>query len=125
MTIEAELETAANLYDLLAAIRAIPEDVYLDVDLTSLPTFGGEEPSSTAGVWSWDEEHLLVGTCRDDFRIVPRTEHCIYCARECSAPPKGFVEGTQAWLEKTAHEHAANCEWVLTRAHTRETSHHP
>jgi hypothetical protein len=39
---------------------------------TELPTFGGEEPSDTNGVWSWDETHLLIGEGGDDFVIVPR-----------------------------------------------------
>jgi hypothetical protein len=32
------------------------------VDLGTLPTFGGIEPRDTSGVWSWDEDNLLVGT---------------------------------------------------------------
>lgn len=42
------------------------------LDWSSLPVFGGEEPASTLGVWSWDETHLLVGECADDLAIVPR-----------------------------------------------------
>lgn len=42
----------------------------VDLILTYLPVYGGEEPSSTDGVWSWDAERLLV----DDMRIVPRAE---------------------------------------------------
>jgi hypothetical protein len=30
-------------------------------NIAEFPTFGGEEPSSTIGVWSWDEDSLLVG----------------------------------------------------------------
>ena len=29
--------------------------------LSELPTFGGDEPSDTCEVWSWDETRLLVG----------------------------------------------------------------
>lgn len=29
------------------------------VDLTSLPTFGGQEPADTNGIFSWDENSLL------------------------------------------------------------------
>ncbi len=29
-------------------------------DLTSLPTFGGNEPQDTTEVWSWNETHMLV-----------------------------------------------------------------
>jgi hypothetical protein len=62
---------ANNLDELLAALRSRPYDERL---MTNLPTFGGEEPASTGGVWSWDATRLLVGTSRDDFRIVPRAE---------------------------------------------------
>lgn len=43
-----------------------------EIDWTSLPTFGGDEPRDTAGVWSWDATRLLVGTCAADLQIVPR-----------------------------------------------------
>ena len=39
-----------------------------------LPTFGGEPPADTDAIWSWDERHLLVGTCADDLEIVGRGE---------------------------------------------------
>lgn len=45
-----------------------------DIDFADLPTFGGEEPSDTSGVWSWDKDNLLVGTCVDDMEIVSREE---------------------------------------------------
>jgi len=45
------------------------------VDWTDLPTFGGEEPRDTLGVWSWDEDSLLVGTCADDLEVVARSEY--------------------------------------------------
>ena len=38
------------------------------VDMTDLPTFGGEAPADTSGIWSWDETRLLV----EDMRIVKR-----------------------------------------------------
>lgn len=58
-----------NLKDLLTAIEA---GMYTDTEMTELPTFGGDEPERTEGVWSWDATHLLVGTCADDMRIVRR-----------------------------------------------------
>ena len=43
------------------------------IDVTSLPTFGGEEPRDTMGIWSWDETHLLVGEGSwSECTIVPR-----------------------------------------------------
>lgn len=41
---------------------------------TSLPTFDGDEPTNTSGVWSWDADRLLVGEGRADLQIVPRGE---------------------------------------------------
>lgn len=38
----------------------------------NLPTFGGEAPKDTTGIWSWDETRLLIGTCADDLEIVDR-----------------------------------------------------
>jgi hypothetical protein len=31
------------------------------IDLCELPTFGGDWPKNTDGVWSWDAEHILAG----------------------------------------------------------------
>ena len=77
MTMPNTLET---LYDLM---RARDDDAWRaaglpiahgEQDWTSLPTFGGAEPPTTDGVWSWDADSLIVGTCADDLEIVPR-EH--------------------------------------------------
>ena len=39
----------------------LPRDRHADaIDWTDLPTFGGEAPSNTDGVWSWDATRLLV-----------------------------------------------------------------
>jgi hypothetical protein len=61
-----ELKT---LDDLLAQIKS---DALDDLDWSSLPTFGGEEPADTVKIWSWDETRLLVGTCADDMKIIDR-----------------------------------------------------
>jgi hypothetical protein len=60
---------AENLDDLLAQIKS---DALDDLDYSSLPTFGGDEPFDTRGIWSWDETRLLVGTCTDDMKIIDR-----------------------------------------------------
>jgi hypothetical protein len=39
-----------------------------------LPTFGGDEPDDTSGVWSWDAARVIVGTCADDIEIITRAE---------------------------------------------------
>jgi len=55
-----------------------------ELDMTSLPTFGGTEPADTSGVWSWDSTRLLVGAGGDDLEIVDRvsTENKITCMEE-------------------------------------------
>lgn len=42
------------------------------VEWADLPSYGGEEPADTRGVWSWDGERLLVGECAEDLAIIPR-----------------------------------------------------
>ena len=39
-----------------------------------LPTFGGDEPDDTSGVWSWDATRAIVGNCADDIEIISREE---------------------------------------------------
>ena len=55
-----------------------------ELDMTSLPTFGGTEPADTTGIWSWDATRLLVGAGGDDLEIVDRvsTENKITCMEE-------------------------------------------
>lgn len=53
---------ATNLKELLNELRSIQTVAEIErIDMTSLPTFGGEEPANMTGVWSWDATHLLVG----------------------------------------------------------------
>lgn len=70
MTTASILRLAPTLDALLTLLRS--GDGLSERDMTSLPTYGGAEPASTSGVWSWDATRLLVGTCADDFRIVDR-----------------------------------------------------
>ena len=52
------------------------ELAFRKVDLTQLPTFGGSDPSDTTGVWSWDEDEMLVGEGSFTYwRIEERTEN--------------------------------------------------
>ena len=37
-----------------------------------LPTFGGSEPPDTAGVWSWDVDRVIVGSCSAELSIEKR-----------------------------------------------------
>jgi len=84
-----QIKAADGLYPLLAALNHLQSafddwnyDGSVDmehvlheagIDLCMLPTFGGEEPDSTIGVWSWDEDELLVGEGSFyGWHIVPR-----------------------------------------------------
>jgi hypothetical protein len=65
-----EEEAPATLTELLDAV------VDGRVELTDdMPTFGGDEPDCTVGVWSWDDTHLLVGDCVSDLAMVTREQH--------------------------------------------------
>ena len=59
-----------TLADLRGALRSGVE--LTDQQWAELPVFGGEEPGSTIGVWSWDADNLLVGDSREGLRIIPR-----------------------------------------------------
>lgn len=73
---EAQVNEAGSLDALLAVlvVTDTSEQSQHDGQLwTKLPTYGGEEPRSTHGVWSWDETRLLV-TDYAGLRIVRRDE---------------------------------------------------
>ena len=72
MTTAEQIAACTTLDQLLAVMTAMSHDDYDTVDITNLPVFGGTEPHNTLGVWSWDAEHLIVGTCSSDFEIVSR-----------------------------------------------------
>ena len=56
-----------NTRDLLCVLQTYAPADYDGLD--DLPTFGGETPECTLGVFSWDETHLLIGP---DLQRVPR-----------------------------------------------------
>ena len=60
-----------TLEDLLDMIKTCDID---DQEMSDLPNFGGEMPSDTTHIWSWDEERLLIGTCQSDYQIISRKE---------------------------------------------------
>lgn len=72
------INAATTLDELREAItaeyNAISEEERHALDLTGLPTYGGEAPADTMYVWSWDAGRLLVGESVRDFRIVTRAE---------------------------------------------------
>ena len=43
------------------------------IDLSSLPTFGGEEPPRTEEIFSWDEENVLIQGPAGKWMIEPRS----------------------------------------------------
>lgn len=65
------MENITNLEELLDYIKNNDID---DREMCDLPTFGGDAPSDTSEIWSWDEEHLLIGACSDEYEIVTREE---------------------------------------------------
>jgi len=72
----------SDCYAELVVARALPEDNLDELhgkllsggrELDdSLPLYGGEAPSDTEGVWSWDKNRVLVGTCVEDLKIENR-----------------------------------------------------
>ena len=86
-----KIKGAQNLDELIAGLRAFEtacknnasaeeecealdqeNEMRVRVDMTGLPTFGGEAPADTSGVWSWSASRLLVGACISEMQIVAR-----------------------------------------------------
>jgi len=80
------VRNANNLRELLDAARA-EFRAYLDalwqgvnnIDwfdyINETPVFvANRVPADTCEVWSWDETHMIVGACVDEWQIVPRDE---------------------------------------------------
>lgn len=45
-----------------------------ELDWSSLPTFGGDDPVDTVGIWSWDADSLLIGDDGSTLEIIDREE---------------------------------------------------
>lgn len=71
MTTQEKVDACTDLDELLNVLTAMEDS--RDVDMTSLPTFGGTEPKDTAGIWSWDAKRMIVGT-GSDYTIVDRDD---------------------------------------------------
>lgn len=68
--IDIDRSNAPTLDQLFDAIKAGTQELHDD-----LPTFGGDYPEpDRGGIWSWDETRAIVGTSKDDLRIVTREE---------------------------------------------------
>lgn len=66
----AHCDDPSDLDELLVAVQA---GDYAERDMTSLPTYGGEEPDDTHGIFSWDAGRVLVQRS-SGWEIVPRDE---------------------------------------------------
>jgi len=68
----------AGLARTLNAIADEPDGKGLEdvVDICGLPTFGGEPPAYTAGIWSWDTGNLMYYDADGDlgFYVEARAE---------------------------------------------------
>jgi len=42
------------------------------MDFSALPTFGGDEPTDTLGIYSWDEKNILINLAGGGFAVVSR-----------------------------------------------------
>lgn len=72
------IESATSLDELADALNELVDpDVAQEVgnyfERWDYPTFGGDEPDDTFGVWSWDEDRMLIGESQP-FEIVSRRE---------------------------------------------------
>ena len=74
------VNAAKNLQELCEVLNSFESDgeLTLDnvVDLPSLPTFGGVEPSDTREVWSWDAGNVLLWDGK--YYVEPRDPNAWY-----------------------------------------------
>jgi hypothetical protein len=47
------------------------------VELPDLRTFGGDEPQSTLGIWSWDADSLMIYAPEGGFEICSRADYSV------------------------------------------------
>ena len=66
-----DLEQLRQSLDKLRCHEVTTEEVW-GIKMDALPTFGGDRPTDTWKVWSWDKDSLLVGDSFDSLEIVPR-----------------------------------------------------
>lgn len=81
----------AELCDKLNRVHAWCAERGMSVDeleMPSLPTFGGEEPDDDRAL-SWDADDMLARDWDGSFMLVPRPE--------CSGPPPSMFWSAYAW----------------------------
>lgn len=89
------MTTPRTLDDLLRAIQRGEQEL-----TTDLPTFGGTAPRDTSGIWSWDAERLLIGSCADDLAIETRGRYIEARCRYAGVPAAGqlvLCESPDGW----------------------------
>lgn len=76
--VQSAVNGAQTLAQLMIAVDecmgAMSEQDRANVDLTMLPTYGGDAPRQTYGVWSWDAGSVLVGDGPGYWQIISRSE---------------------------------------------------
>lgn len=72
------ITAAATLQALCDALNAYrPEDhdgrtLEESIDLADLPTFGGDEPADTRGIYSYNDTHFLVPAAGEGYELEAR-----------------------------------------------------
>lgn len=103
------IEEAHNLSTLSGRIlevdKLLTSEAWEALDLSDLPTFGGEPIPPTAGVWSWDRHQVLVSswlTGEDDaaaFSLVTREQFALLTGDRRVRSKIDGDTGTVAYLE--------------------------
>jgi hypothetical protein len=67
-----------NLNELFEFLKNVNEHKHWNyaenIDYSDLPTFGGIEPRDTTAIWSWDENNLIIGECKNYLELIDRVE---------------------------------------------------
>ena len=110
----ANIAAATSLNALMQALRdtrSLTSEEQDEINWTDLQTFGGDEPSSTAEVWSWDADSLLVGACADDLEIISRAQRDLWMVEQSGEPiPEGAFK-TEAEALRAVDELVTNLGW--------------
>lgn len=81
MSINEKIKNAKNLNELCEILNSWETDGFYEkideeVDIANLPTFGGDVVDDTCGIWSWDDERLLVSDEMNGcFKIIGHDEY--------------------------------------------------
>ena len=68
-----ECKTLEELCEFMNGL-SIEEFEAQGIDVCDLPTFGGDEPDDTTGIWSWDEADIMVSWGDGEFIIDSRRD---------------------------------------------------